>query len=308
MQALAGGSRVVVTGVNGYSGRSIARRLLARGCEVVNLTGHPERPSIFGAAVRNELMDFARPDELERAMRGASVFVNTYWVRFPFRGKTHPQAVANSRLLFEAARRAGVARIVHTSIAHPSADSPLSYYRGKAEVERALAESGVGHAILRPTVFFGEQDVLVNNIAWFVRRFPAFLIPGDGRYRLQPMHVEDFAALVERAAESRERLVLDAVGPEVFTFEELVQRTARALGKRVRLVHAPVFAVHAATAVFSLALRDVLLTRQEIDGLMADLLVSKDPPTGERRLSEWLDANARDVGRVYSSEVARHYR
>jgi NADH dehydrogenase len=305
---LAPGARAVITGVGGYSGRAIARRLLARGVRIVNLTGHPERGSSFGDRIETARMDFARPDELERALRGAAVFFNTYWVRFPFRGKTHPQAVANSRALFDAAKRAGVARVVHTSIANPSLDSPLSYYRGKAEVERALADTGLSHAILRPTVFFGEQDVLVNNIAWFVWRFPTFLIPGDGRYRVQPMHVEDFAALAERAAESRENVALDAVGPEVYTFDELVLRVADAMQRRVRLVHTPVLAVHAATTLFSLVLRDVLLTRQEIDGLTADLLVSSGPPTGERRLSAWLDQNAREIGRRYASEVARHYR
>ena len=162
---LAPGARVVVTGSGGYSGRVLTRALLEAGVEVTNLTGHPERETPFGERIRSVRMDFAQPDELERAMRGASVFFNTYWVRFPYRGKTHPQAVLNSIALFEAAKRAGVARIVHTSIANPSEDSPLSYYRGKAEVERALRDSGVSHAILRPTVFFGDEDVLVNNIA-----------------------------------------------------------------------------------------------------------------------------------------------
>jgi NADH dehydrogenase len=299
---------VVVTGAGGYSGRVLARALLEEGVEVTNLTGHPERETPFGDRIRSVYMDFARPDELELSMRGASVFFNTYWVRFPYRGQTHPQAVANSVALFEAARRAGVARIVHTSIANPALDSPLSYYRGKAEVERALRSLGLSHAILRPTVFFGEQDVLVNNIAWFARRFPLFLIPGNGRYRVQPMHVADFAGLMACAAESKEDLVADGVGPEVYAFEELVRRIADALDRRVLLLHAPRLAVHAATTLFSLFLRDVLLTRAEIDGLMADLLVSKGAPTGTTRLSEWLRRNAEQEGRQYASEVARHYR
>jgi NADH dehydrogenase len=305
---LAPGARVVVTGAGGYSGRVLARALLEAGVAVTNLTGHPERETPFGDKITSARMDFARPGELERAMRGASVFFNTYWVRFPYRGKTHPQAVANSILLFEAAKRAGVARIVHTSIANPALDSPLSYYRGKAQVERALQALGVSHAILRPTVFFGEQDVLVNNIAWFVRRFPLFLVPGDGRYRVQPMHVADFASLMAAAAESNENLVADGVGPEVYTFEELVRLIAGSLERRVALVHAPRLAVHAATSLFSLFLRDVLLTRAEIDGLMADLLVSHGAPTGTTKLSEWLRRNSAQSGSRYASEVARHYR
>lgn len=304
---LAPGARVVVTGVGGYSGRVLTGALLSSGVRVCNLTGHPERETPFGADVETAEMDFTRPDRLAEVLRGATVFFNTYWVRFPWRGRTHADAVRNSTALFDAARRAGVSRVVHTSIANPALDSPLTYYRGKAEVERALAATGLSAAVLRPTVFFGERDVLVNNIAWFVRRFPLFLIPGDGRYRVQPMHVADFAGLMAAAAESEEALVADAVGPECYSFEELVALVAHGLGRRVALVHAPRVAVHAATTFFGLFLRDVPLTRQEIDGLMADLLVSRGPPTGATRLSTWL-ARQPELGRVYASEVQRHFR
>jgi len=302
------GARAVVTGCGGYSGRELTRMLLASGVEVVNLTGHPERPTPFGAQLETRPMDFARREALVDALRGAQVFFNTYWVRFPFGGRTHDEAVRNSQLLFEAAREASVGRIVHTSIANPSSDSPLSYYRGKARVEEALRASDVSYAILRPTVLFGEQDVLVNNIAWFVRRFPLFLVPGDGRYRVQPMHVHDYAELMIAAAESAEPMVLDAVGPETYTFDQLVRRIAQALGRRVALVHAPRALVHVATTLFGRLLGDVLLTRQEIDGLMGDLLASAAPPTGRRSLGEWLDRHADEVGRRYASELARHYR
>jgi len=307
-RVLVPGARVAVTGCGGYSGRELTKLLLEGGVKVVNLTGHPDRPTPFGERIQTRAMDFARREELVEALRGAEVFFNTYWVRFPYRGRTHDEAVRNSCALFEAARDAGVRRIVHTSIANPSLDSPLTYYRGKAQVEEALRATGVSAAVLRPTVLFGEEDVLVNNIAYFVRRSPLFAIPGDGRYRVQPMHVHDFAQLMITAAESTEPLVVDAVGPETYSFDELVRRIAEALDRRVRLVHAPRALVHVATSVFGRLLGDVLLTRQEIDGLMGDLLASSDPPTGTRKLSEWLARHAGDVGRRYASEVARHYR
>lgn len=302
------GDRIVVTGASGFSGRFIAARLLDAGARVVNLTGHPQRPHVFGDRIETARMDFEHPDELERTLRGAAVLVNTYWVRFARGDRTHAVAVRNSRILFEAAKRAGVRRIVHTSIANPSLDSPLTYYRGKAEVERDLRATGLSHAILRPTVMFGGQDVLVNNIAWMLRRFPLFLVPGNGRYRVQPVFVEDFADLAVQTSRQEADVVLDAVGPEVLAFDDLLRRVGQAVGRRVRIVHAPPGLVHAATALIGVPLRDVVLTWQEIEGLMADLLASKDPPTCPTRLSEWLAREAASVGRRYASEVGRHYR
>ena len=119
---------------------------------------------------------------------------NTYWVRFNYGSFSHAAAVENTLALFAAARQAGVGRVVHLSIANPSEDSPLEYFRCKARLERALRESGLSYAILRPTVLFGGQDILINNIAWMLRRLPVLGVFGDGRYRLQPIYVDDLAA------------------------------------------------------------------------------------------------------------------
>ena len=298
----------VVTGAFSYSGKYITRRLLVLGRSVKTLTGHPDRPDPFEGKVSTAPLDFTRPEELEANLRGATTLYNTYWIRFAHGSLNYDVAVANSRLLIQAACRAGVRRIVHVSIANPALDSPLPYYCGKARVEEAVVESGMSYAILRPTVIFGDEDILINNIAWLVRRFPVFAIPGDGRYRLQPIFVDDFAELAVRAGLANENSIADAVGPEVYTFEDLVRLVASAIGRQPRLIHTAPWLVHAACALLSVPLRDVLLTREEISGLMADLLVSKQPPAGRTRLSDWLLGNSRRVGSGYASELARHFR
>lgn len=304
---LAPGARVAVTGAGGYSGRVLTQALLDGDVEVTNLTGHPERGTPFGDRITTHAFAWDRPAELARSLQGCRVLFNTYWIRFPRGHATHELAVARSCQLFEAARQAGVARIVHTSIARPDARSPLSYYRGKAAVEQALAASGVGHAILRPTVLFGDGDVLVNNIAWCVRRFPLFLVPGDGRYRVQPLHVADFAQALAAAAEEAGDTVRDAVGLETFAFRDLVATVAQALGRRVGVVSAPKGVVRAVTAVLGTMVGDVMLTAEEIAGLCAGLLATDAPPLGSRRLTAWLAAHAGEVGIRYSNEVGRHY-
>ncbi len=298
----------VVTGGFSYTGKYIARRLLAMGRNVKTLTGHPNRPDPFGGKVPFAPLDFSHPEEFVSNLHGAATLYNTYWVRFAHGSMNYERAVENSRTLIRAAREAGVRRIVHVSIANSSLESPLPYYHGKAQVEVAVGESGMSYAILRPTVIFGDEDILINNIAWLVRRFPVFAIPGKGGYRLQPIFVDDFAELAVRAGHASENTALDAVGPEVYSFEDLVTLVASAVGRRVRFVRMSPWLVHAACSLLSVPLRDVLLTREEIAGLMADLLVSRQPPSGRTRLSDWLLRNSGHVGARYASELARHYR
>ena len=151
-----------VTGAFGYSGKYIAQRLLAQGQPTITLTNSTDRANAFGGRLRIYPFHFDRPDELARSLQGVEVLYNTYWVRFNHPLFRHADAVRNTLVLFEAAKRAGVARIVHVSITNPSEDSPLEYFSGKARLERALIESGLSYAILRPTVLFGKEDILIT--------------------------------------------------------------------------------------------------------------------------------------------------
>ena len=299
--------RQAVTGALGFSGRHIAARLLERGDAVVNLTNHPDRPDPFEGRIAARPLAFDRPDELAAALEGVDTLFNTYWVRFPRAGVTHADAVRRSRVLFEAAAAAGIRRIVHVSIANPGPESRLSYYRGKAQVEAALATCGVSHAILRPTVLFGDEPILVNSIAWLMRRFPVFAIPGDGRYGVQPIAVEDLAGLALEAAAIGNDLTWDAAGPEVYAFTELVEAIRTATGSGARLVHVPApLALVAATALGHVV-GDTLLTREELEALTSGLLVSRELPRGRARFSDWLAANGGRLGRAYLPEVERHF-
>lgn len=298
---------VIITGAFSYTGKYATRILLNDGYQVKTLTSHPKRENPFGGRVAVFPYNFERPDELRRSLAGASTLINTYWVRFP-RGRVNfESAVRNSRILIEAASDAGVRRIVHVSIANPSLESPLAYYRGKAEVERMVRESGLSYAILRPTVIFGTEDILLNNIAWFVRHFPAFGIPGDGCYGIRPVYVEDMARLLVASASEAGNSVRDAVGPETFSFEELVRMIARELRSSCRLVHMSAWLAYMGTSVTGWMVRDVVLTWEEYLGLMTNLLAPDGPATGATRLSEWLAVNRESVGRKYASEVGRHF-
>jgi uncharacterized protein YbjT (DUF2867 family) len=299
----------LVTGAFSYSGSRVAGLLIDSGREVRTLTHHPDREHPLRARVQALPYRFEDPVALARSLEGITTLYNTYWIRFERGQTTFANAVVNSRALFEAARRAGVARIVHVSIANPSIGSPLPYYRGKALVEQALAESEVPYVIVRPTFLFGGgRDILVNNIAWILRRMPLFVVPGDGRYPVQPVHVDDLARVCLQAAHGRSGVIIDATGPDTMSFEELVRAIRDAVGRRTPILHAPPAATTALARALGLVVRDVVLTADEIRGLTAGLLVSHQPALGQISFIEWLKDEGPALGRAYANELRRHFR
>ncbi len=299
----------LVTGAFSYSGSRIAELLIESGRDVRTLTHHPDREHPLQGRVQAAPYRFDDPLALALSLEGITTLYNTYWVRFERDRTTFADAIANSRALFEAARRAGIARIVHLSIANPSIDSPLPYYRGKALVEQALAAADLPYSIVRPTwIFGGGRDILANNIAWILRHMPIFVVPGDGQYLVQPIHVDDLARICLSAAHHGSDEVIDAAGPDTMPFEDLVRAISHALGRNTPILHASPAAMTALARALGFVVRDVVLTADEIRGLTAGLLVSHQPALGNISFAEWLDETGATLGRGYLSELDRHFR
>ncbi len=298
--------KIAVTGAFSYSGKYITKRLLDCGEEVITLTGHPNRPDPFSGKVKVYPLDFDAIS-MTRSLQGVDVLVNTYWVRFDKGENTQPRAVESTRKLVNAAKAAGVKRMVHISITNPSAESHLPYFWGKAANEKAVIESGMSYAILRPTVLVGDEDILINNIAYLLRRFPFFALPGDGSYKLQPVNVDDVAELAVEGVYRTDNTIIDAVGPDIFTFKEMVELIGEKIGAKRPLISVPPRLALLAAQFLSLFVSDVVLTPEEVEGLMAGLLVSKEPPRGKTHLADWLEKNKDKVGAKYASEIKKHY-
>ena len=298
----------LVTGAFSYSGSYITQRLLDAGRRVRTLSFHPRRPHPLQASVQALPYRFDDPGALARSLDGVSTLYNTYWVRFDHGHTSFAQAIERSAALFTAAQQAGVARIVHLSITNPSIRSPLPYFRGKARVEDALARAGLPYSIVRPTwIFGGDHDVLVNNIAWILRHTPVFAVPGSGAYPVQPVHVEDLARICTHAGQATDSIVIDAAGPETMAFHKLVALIRDAVGARAVILRVPPPVMGVAARALGLLVSDVVLTPDEIDGLMAGLLVSEKPPLGKISFSDWLNHSGRSVGRRYANELRRHF-
>jgi len=300
-----------VTGAFGFTGRYIAKRLLDADLRVVTLTNSGNRPDPFGGKIRVCPLRFDRPSELASSLEGVSVLYDTYYVRFNYRGQvsfSYSQAVENSSKLFNAAKAAGVRRIVHISITNPSEDSKFEYFRGKARIEQLLKESGLSYSILRPAVLFGDESILINNIAWLLRRFPVFGVFGDGNYRLQPIYVDDLAILAVEQGKRSEDTVIDAIGPETFTYRGLVEEIGRIIGKPRPIISISPAIGFLAGYLLGIMLNDRLITRDEIEGLMVGLLYVDSPPAGSTKLTDWARKNSTTLGLRYESELARRIR
>ena len=295
----------VITGALGYTGKVVAEQLIEQAIPLRTLTNSPNRPNPFGDAIDIKPLSFDNPDALAHSLDGAAVLYNTYWVRFNHKLFTFEQAVTNTNILFDAAKRAGVGRIVHVSILHADEADDLGYYKGKHELEEALVETGIPHSIIRPGVLFGRSDILVNNIAWVLRRMPIFGVFGDGSYRLRPLHVEDMASLLVEHANMSGDFTVDAVGPEEFSYIGLVRTLAEILQVRRPIMRIPSSIAFACSKLLNPFVKDVIITKEEVKGLMRGLLDSQNPSTGTIKLSQWAKEHRDTLGYRYASEVGR---
>ena len=297
----------VVTGSFGYIGKYITRSLLAMGQEVKTITTHPDKPNPFGEKVKASHYHFENPAALTKNLAGCETLFNTYWVRFDHRQWSFDKALENTKTLFTCAKNAGVKKIIQISVSNPTENDPLPYYKGKALQEKALRESGVDYAIVRPTLVFGLEDILVNNITWTIRKFPVVPIFGSGKYKLQPIFVEDLADIAVEASSSKSSQILDAISPETFTYEAFLRLIARELNRDVFFFHtSPTIGIMLGK-IIGLFVKDVILTKDELRGLMASKLTSNQEPNGITLFTDWFRRNKQAVGTAYTSELNRHF-
>jgi len=294
-----------VTGAFGYSGKYIAKRLLETGKLVITLTNSLHRKNPFPDQVKAYPFNFDNPEKLRKVLEGVDVLYNTYWIRFNYKTFGHSIAVDHTRTLISAAKQAGVKRIVHISITNPSEDSPLEYFSGKALLEREIIESGLSYAILRPTVLFGKEDILINNIAWTLRKFPIFALFGNGKYRLQPIYVDDLAKLAVEEGDRDENVIINAIGPETYTYRDLVKTIGKIIGKSKPIIPLPPRLTYLTGVIIGKLTNDVMITWPEVQGLMANLLYVKTPPTGETKLTDWVREYGTFLGQQYANELKR---
>ncbi|MGI8407792.1 MAG: NAD(P)H-binding protein [Actinomycetota bacterium] len=240
--------KITVAGGTGFLGSSIVRSLLDRGHEVTVLGRDPSKvpllPLLRGAdAARGDVTD---PESLRGAFDGAEAVVGA--VQFP----NHPVEVPRKGLTYDLydrrgtenllaeARRANVGHYVYISGAGASITSDKTWYRAKGYAEKAVKDSGIPYAILRPSWAYGPGDKALNKIAAIARVSPVVPILGAGVQRVQPVHVDDIAEAVARIFEVGSSWGNTfEIGGAVLTMRQITETLVEVLGKKRAIVPIP---------------------------------------------------------------------
>jgi uncharacterized protein YbjT (DUF2867 family) len=246
--------RVFLTGNTGFVGKHVARALLAHGFLVRCLVRPGSEHDLKGfASIDRVPGDVMAPEGLAPSVEGCAAIVHLVGIirEQPSRGVTferlHAQATRN---VLEVASKAGVPRYVQMSALGARAGARARYHRTKWEAEEAVRASGLDWTIFRPSIIFGRGDAFVSVLGRLISRLPAVPVLGDGRYRLQPIPVEQVAQGFARALgmPATVRQTYEVAGPAPYAFVDLLDEIARALGRaRARKIHVPLGPVRLAT-------------------------------------------------------------
>ena len=306
-------NNILVTGAFSFTGSFISRELLKSNDEISTFTNHPNENKEYFSQVRVFPYCFNEYQKMVDYLKDISIVINTYWIRFPKRGVTWENAISNSKILFDACRDAGVGKIIHISVTNPSLKSPYPYFKGKARVEDYLRSCNVQYVIIRPALIFSEGDILINNMAWIMRRSPVFGIFGSGKFKVQPISQEDLAKIVVQNVNSdlKNNSIIDAIGPETLEFKQLLRLITDSTGSKTLIL--PFWGYlkwipFVFSKLFGYLLRDVLLTRHEMNALIDNLLLTDSPSLGSQSIKKWLKENGDELGKFYAHEINRHYK
>jgi uncharacterized protein YbjT (DUF2867 family) len=294
--------RVFVTGGTGFVGKRVVRALLAHGFLVRCLVRPGSEHDLKGfESIDRVPGDALKPDGLAPSVEGCSALIHLIGIIRENRGRgitferVHAQA---TRDMLALARAAGVRRYVQMSALGSRAYARSRYHRTKWEAEEAIRASDLEWTIFRPSIIFGPGDAFVSTLARMVKRLPVVPVLGDGRYRLQPIPVEQVAEGFARAlrAPASVRQTYEVAGPTPYAFVDLLDEIGRALGRpRVRKIHIPLGPVRAMTRAFDwlpfYPVSSDQLTMLEEESVtdpsrfFADLRVNPEPlPAGLRRM------------------------
>ena len=240
--------KIGVTGGTGFIGREVVDLLLAQaGDEVVVTTRDPDR-DLWGGRARLVQAWAGDPVSLGKAFMHADVVVHAiqfpnHPVEDPSKGRTYLEVDGRgTTVAAQTARKLGVRRFVYLSGAGAGQGRPQPWFRAKDMAETAIRETGMEHALLRPSWIYGPRDRSMNKFVTFSRRLPFVPVIGDGKTAVFPVHVKDVArAVVEcvRREDARDK-ALELGGPERLTMDQIIRTIQKVIGKRRPLVHHPV--------------------------------------------------------------------
>jgi uncharacterized protein YbjT (DUF2867 family) len=238
--------RVAVTGSTGFVGIHLAHALVQAGHSViaVSRTGTDPKNRMPRSGVELRRADVTVKPSLTAALAGAEAVVHLVGIIREFGNRTfHAIHVGGTRNAVDAGKANGIRRFIHVSALGTRPDAPSLYHQTKAVAEEIVQTSGLDWTILRPALIFGENGLLTTQLAGLVKG-PFVPVLGHGQTRYQPVDVRDVVRAVTGSLERPEASgrTFDVAGPEVLTFDEMMQTVSRVVcGREKRLLHIPVW-------------------------------------------------------------------
>ncbi len=229
--------RIALTGATGFVGGGVLTRLLRRGHDVKVLVRNTDRAARLRDFGGVELVPGGLDDEaaVRSLVGGAEAVVHLVGIIAEAKGQTYQRVhVDATARLASAATAAGVRRFVHMSALGARSDAAATaYLRSKAAGEDAVRRSGLAHTILRPAIIAGPGNVPLKLMCDVLRLAPVLPVVGNGRYRMQPVWLDDVAEVFAVALERPDLVgTFDIAGPEQLTWHEMMDRLEAALGVR----------------------------------------------------------------------------
>jgi len=287
---------ILVTGGTGFVGRRLVARLVEAG-EKVRVLARGLRPAELPADVELVKGNVVSGEGLPSALEGVERVVHLVAIIREGGGQTFDDVIRQGAVnLVNAAKAAGVKKLVHQSAIGARDDPYFLYHKAKWDAEQAVIRSGLRYTIVRPSLIFGEGDEFFITLAGLVRWNPLVPIAGDGKTRFQPIWIEDVVTcLVECLRDGvHDNAVVEIGGPEQLTYEEMVDLVARVLGKRRLKVHVPLFLMRPLVSLMEFALPKPPVTREQLKMLAIDNVTEADAVPRQfgfrpKRLADGLD-------------------
>lgn len=235
---------ILVTGGTGFVGNAIVKELLEGSFKVRVLARHPERARLLASSgcqlQKGDVTSIssvlkAITPEIETVIHLVGILAESKGASF------RAVHVDGTRNVVEACKGMGVGRLLHMSALGAREGAVSEYHRTKWEAEEIVRASGLDYTIFRPSVIFGPLDHFTTVFAKMMRLFPVVMVPGSGQSRMQPVFVEDVAKAYALALKRKDTIgrTLELGGPEVLTFDEIIERIGEAAGRQRRKLHVP---------------------------------------------------------------------
>ena len=259
--------KVAVTGGTGFVGRNLVERLLGSRHSVTVVGRREPTEDLFGDEVAFAIGSVHDPASLEQAFSGAEVVFHLVGIIAETNDNTFETTVAEgTRNVVDACQKAGVNKLLYLSAMGTSADAPTAYHRTKFAAEQAVISSGIDYVIFRPSVIYGPGDGFVSLLERLIRRSPLTPVIGDGKYRLQPVFIDDVVSIMVQSLSSPAAVgkIIEIGGPEKLEYLEILHIIKRVLGKSRMNFHIPMWVMKPTATCLEKIVKPAPITRDQL--------------------------------------------